>query len=64
MKTMPLAAEYIKAKLCYGNFENCNRFRMYQQIAGADIQCEPTPSDVEEVEKLIQSFREHQLPAD
>ena len=64
MKTMPIAAEYIKAKLCYGNYEHCNRFRMYQQIGGADIQCEPTPSDAEEVEKLIQSFREHQLPAD
>jgi hypothetical protein len=64
MKTMPIAADYIKARLCNGNYEHCNRFRMYQQMGGADIQCEPTPSDAEEVEKLIQRFREQQLPAE
>jgi len=63
MKTMPVAAEYIKAKLCNGNYEHCNRFRMYQQLGGVDIQCDPNPSDAEEVEKLVQNFRERQIPA-
>ena len=60
MKDMPKAAEYIKSRLCHGDYEHCNRFRMYQQLGGVDIQCEPNPSDAEEVEKLIQYLREHQ----
>ena len=61
MKNMPVAAEYIRSKLCYGNYQHCNRFRMYQQLEGVDIQCEPNPSDAEEVDKLIQCCREHKL---
>jgi hypothetical protein len=63
MKDMPLAAEYLKAKLCYGNHELCNRFRMYQQRGGAEVECEPNHSDAEEVERLIQRLRDHQLPS-
>jgi hypothetical protein len=62
MKDMPKAAEYIKSKLCYGDSQHCNRFRMYQQLGGMDIQCEPNPSDAEEVDKLVQRLREHLLP--
>ena len=54
MKDMPKAAEYLKARLCYGNFEHCNRFRIYQQLGGADIQCDPISSDTEVVEKILQ----------
>ena len=58
MKDMPKTAEYIKSKLCYGDYEHCNRFRMYQQLEGVDVQCEPNPSDAKEVDKLVQSLRE------
>jgi hypothetical protein len=64
MKGMPIAADYVKSKLCFGNYEHCNRYRMYQQQGGVDIQCEPNPSDAEEVAKLIQCLRSQQSPKD
>ena len=59
MKDMPRAVEYIKSRLCLGDYEHCNRYRMFKQWGGVDIQCDPNPSDAEEVEKLIQSVRDH-----
>jgi hypothetical protein len=64
MRDMPKAAEYVRSKLCYGDFEHCNRYRMYQQMGGLDVQCDPTPSDAEEVEKLIQCLRDRRLIED
>ena len=53
MKDMPKTVEYLKARMCYGNFEHCNKFRMYQQARGADIQCDHIPADTEAVEKIM-----------
>jgi hypothetical protein len=61
MKDMPKAAEHIKSRLCLGDYQHCNRFRMFKQTGGVDIQCEPNPSDAEEVEKIIQRLRAQRL---
>jgi len=64
MKDMPKAAEYVRSKLCHGDHQHCNRYRMYQQLGGLDIQCDPNPSDAEVVEKLIHALYERRLLED
>jgi hypothetical protein len=61
MKNLPKTAEYIKAKLCFGDFECCNRFRIYKEFGRDNIPFGLDPFDVEEVKKIIQCLRNKQL---
>lgn len=51
MKDLPKAAEYIKNKLCFGDYESCSRFRMYREYGGENIPPYLNPDDTEEVKK-------------
>lgn len=58
MRDLPKAAEYIKNKLCLGDYQTCSRFRMYQEYGGEDIPPYLDPVDAEEVMKAVQCLRE------
>ena len=53
MENLPKTAEYIKEKLCFGDHESCNRYRIYKEFGGADIPSELDPYDSEEVRKIV-----------
>lgn len=57
MKGMPKAAEYIKNNLCFGNYEVCNRFKIYKEFGGENIPFDLDPDDIEEVKKVMLCLR-------
>lgn len=57
MKNMPKTEEYIKKRLCFSNFELCNRFRIYKEFGGENIPPGLDPDDTEEVKKIIQCLK-------
>ena len=56
MNNMPRTEEYIKKRLCFGDYESCNRFKIYKGLGGEDIPREFDP-DAQEVEKIINCLR-------
>lgn len=60
MKELPKTAEYIKNKICYGEYENCVRFRIYKEFGGKHIPFDLHPEDTEEVKKIIQCLRKRE----
>jgi len=57
MKNMPMSEEYIKKRLCFGDYASCNRYRIYKEFGGEDIPVDLGPDDIEEVKKVIQCLR-------
>jgi hypothetical protein len=57
MKSLPKTAEYIKIKLCLGDYESCSRFRIYQEYGGENIPPYLDHGDAEEVRKATQCLR-------
>jgi hypothetical protein len=60
MKNMPNATDYIKKRLCFGDYASCNRYKIYKEHGGESIPSHFDP-DSEEVEKIIQCLRQKQL---
>lgn len=60
MKNMPKSAEYIKKRLCFGDNEACNRFRIYKEFGGENIPIDLGPDDIEEVKKVRECLRKKQ----
>ena len=56
MKNMPKTEEYIKKRLCFGDYASCNRFRIYKEFGGENIPRDFYP-DSEEVKKIIQCLQ-------
>jgi hypothetical protein len=56
MKDMPKAAEYIKSKLCNGDYGSCARYKVYKESGGKSIPVEVFPDEAE-VNKVIQCLR-------
>jgi hypothetical protein len=54
MKGLPKTAEYIKNKICLGEYESCARFRIFKEFRGGHIPLEFHPDDTEEVQKVMQ----------
>lgn len=54
MKDLPKSAEYIRNKLCLGDYESCNRYRIYKETGGRDVPFDMYPEDVEAVKKATQ----------
>lgn len=54
MKDLPKAAEYIQSKLCYGDFESCNRYQIYKKTGGENTPFDPNPDDQEAIKKAKQ----------
>ena len=64
MGSFPKTAEYIKRKQCLGDYESCNRFRMYKEFGGENIPPDLDPYDTEEVKKALQCLRNKQQSKD
>lgn len=62
MQNMPKSAEYIKKRLCHGDYAACNRFRIYKEFGSENIPLELGPDDIEEVKKVVQCLRQKQEP--
>ena len=60
MKEMPKAANFIKEKLCAGNYETCNRFKIYKEFGANEIPSDLDPDDTEQVKKVLQCLRKKQ----
>ena len=60
MKEMPKAAEFVKEKLCSGDFEVCNRFKIYKEFGAKNIPPDLDPDDTELVKKVLECLRNKQ----
>lgn len=60
MKELPKSAEYIRNKLCFGDYQSCNRYRIYQETGGADVPFDLHPNDVEAVKKAAECLQKKQ----
>jgi len=60
MKSLPKSVEYIKNRLCFGDYRSCNRYRVYKGLSGDSITSYLDPTDAEEVKKVMQCLREKQ----
>lgn len=61
MSAFPETSEYIKQKLCLGDYESCNRFKIYKEFGGEDIPADLDPYDIEEVKKAVPCLRNKRL---
>jgi hypothetical protein len=57
MQGMPKTAEYIKHKLCFDNYEVCNRFRIFKELGKDSVPPDLDPDDTEQVQKILQCLR-------
>lgn len=57
LESFPKTAEYIRQKQCLGDYESCNRFRIYKEFGGENVPPGLDPYDTEEVNKVIQRLR-------
>lgn len=64
LKNLPKTAEYIRNKLCYGDYESCNRYRIFQQNGGENVPFDLHPDDVEAVRKVKQCMLKKQRAGD
>lgn len=57
MKDLPKTAEYIKNKLCFADFERCNRFRIYTAFGKGSVPSDIDPDDTEAVNKVLECLQ-------
>lgn len=57
MKNMPKAENYIKKRLCFDDYESCNRYMIYKEYGGENMPQDFGP-DSEEVVKIIQCLKQ------
>lgn len=60
MKDMPGSAEYIRNRLCFGDFAACNRYRIFKEFGDRNIPLDLGPDDIEQVNKVIRCLRKKQ----
>lgn len=60
MKNMPQTEEYIKKKICFGDFASCNRYMIFKQSGGKDVPFNIDPYDTDEVKKVIDCLKQKQ----
>lgn len=60
MKDLPKAAEYIQSKLCFGDYQSCNRYRIYKESGGENVPFALYPDDQEAVRKVKQCMLKKQ----
>lgn len=54
MKGLPKTAEYIKNKVCLGDYESCARRGILKEFERGIIPLELHPDDTEEVQQVLQ----------
>ena len=60
MANLPVTVEYIKKRLCYGDYKYCKRFRMYKEFCNKNISPELYPIDTEEIQQLLKCLNDKQ----
>lgn len=60
----PRTAEYIRQKLCLGDYESCSRFRIFKGYKGKDALLYLDPGDEEAVKKAIRCLQRKQQSGD
>ena len=58
MKDLPKAAEYIKSKLCLGEYQMCNRYQIYKEYGGSPPSLCLNAADSEVVKKAMQCLQQ------
>lgn len=61
MENLLKTAEYLQHHLCHGDYERCNRYRIYKEFGVKDIPLDLHPNDAEEVKIIIQCLRTKRL---
>jgi hypothetical protein len=59
MGNFPKTAEYIKNKLCSGDYEKCSRYRIYKEYGNKDLPPDFLPEDAVELEKVMQCLKKN-----
>ena len=62
MQNLPKTAEYIRNKLCFGDYGKCNRYRTYLEFGGRDVPFDLFPEEADEVKRITECLRTKQLP--
>lgn len=57
LESFPRTAEYIREKLCLGDYESCSRFRMFKGYEGKDPLLYLDPGDEESVKNVIRCLQ-------
>ncbi|TSK07330.1 MAG: hypothetical protein FPO08_12040 [Geobacter sp.] len=60
MKDLPKAAEYIQNKLCFGDYQSCNRYQIYKENSGENAPFELCSDDQDAVRKVKQCMLKKQ----
>lgn len=61
MKEMPIAADYIKKKLCLDNNANCIRYRAFKRFDGETIPADLYSDNSEQLQKIVNCLHSRQL---
>lgn len=57
LESFPRTAEYIREKLCLGDYESCSRFRIFRGYNGESTPPDMDPDDEEAVKKVIRCLQ-------
>lgn len=57
LENFPRTAEYIREKLCLGDYESCRRFRIFKGYAGEGALPDMGPDDEEAVKKVMRCLQ-------
>jgi hypothetical protein len=60
MKYLPRSAEYIRNKLCLGDYEACARFQAYRQLGQGKVPEDLYPFEAAEIKLVMECLQERQ----
>ncbi|GFE56651.1 hypothetical protein [Geobacter sp. AOG1] len=64
LENFPRTAEYIREKLCLGDYESCSRFRIFKGYDGGNAPLDIDPNDEEAVKKVIRCMKKKRRSGD
>lgn len=57
LRNLPKTAEYIQSRLCFGEYENCSRYRIYKVTGDENVPFHLNPEDQEAIKKVKQCLQ-------
>jgi hypothetical protein len=60
LRQLPKTAEYIKSKLCHGEFQKCSRYMIFKELGSEAVPFHLNPDDVEQVKKIRECYLQRQ----
>jgi len=64
MKDLPHSAEYIRDRLCRGDYTTCARFQSYRQLGKGNMPYNLYPFEKDEIKKVMECLQRRQVPED